>query len=150
MSLLCVSSYGFFSAGLRLRGRHALFPPRGEEKKAKIEQVRHVFHSFALDVALRPLHQRKKTLLVEYDQRGHAGGLLDRRFGENNPTMAPEERMLQRFTREMQRASKGVAFNLDNDNEELTHYGHSLSAMDDFDGVGLGSEDDDEGNGRLL
>jgi hypothetical protein len=42
MSLLCVSSYGFFSAGLRLRGRHALFPPRGEEKKAKVEQVRHV------------------------------------------------------------------------------------------------------------
>jgi hypothetical protein len=36
-----VSSYGFFSLGLRLRGRHALFPPRGEEKKAKVETSRH-------------------------------------------------------------------------------------------------------------
>jgi len=41
MSFLSGSSYGFFSAGLRLRGRHALFPPRGEEKKAKVEQERH-------------------------------------------------------------------------------------------------------------
>src|SRR3954454_13913363 len=32
----------FFSGlCLRLRGRHALFPPRGEEKKAKGEQMRH-------------------------------------------------------------------------------------------------------------
>ena len=39
MSLLASPSLGFFSGcGLRLRGRHALFPPRGEEKKAKVEQ----------------------------------------------------------------------------------------------------------------
>ena len=31
----------FFSIGLRLRGRHALFPPKGEEKKAKVESSRH-------------------------------------------------------------------------------------------------------------
>lgn len=56
--------------------------------------------------------------------------------------------MLQRFTREMQRVSKGVAFNLEDD--DLTHYGQSLSAMEDFDAVGLGSDDDDEGDGRFL
>jgi hypothetical protein len=32
----------FFSGlCLRLRGRHALFPPKGEEKKAKVKQARH-------------------------------------------------------------------------------------------------------------
>lgn len=60
--------------------------------------------------------------------------------------MTPEERMLERFTRERQRASKGSAFNLDDD-EELTHYGQSLSKLDDFDNVGLGLDDEDEDNG---
>ena len=30
-----------FSLGLRLRGRHALFPPRGEEKKGEVQPERH-------------------------------------------------------------------------------------------------------------
>ncbi len=47
--------------------------------------------------------------------------------------------MLERFTKERQRASKGVAFNLE-DEDDLTHYGQSLSKMDDFDYVGLGDE----------
>jgi len=51
--------------------------------------------------------------------------------------------MLERFTKERQRASKGVAFNLE-DEDELTHYGQSLSKLDDFDNVGLGSESDEE------
>lgn len=69
---------------------------------------------------------------------------MDRRFGENDPTMSLEERMLERFTRERQRASKGVAFNLE-DEDELTHYGQSLSKLDDFDNVGLGLDSEDEG-----
>jgi nucleolar protein 14 len=60
--------------------------------------------------------------------------------------MAPEERMLARFTRERQRASKGVAFNLD-DEDELTHYGQSLSKLDDFDNVGLGLDEDEDDPG---
>lgn len=56
--------------------------------------------------------------------------------------------MLERFTRERQRASKGTAFNLD-DEDELTHYGQSLSKLDDFDNVGLGLDDDeDDGKSR--
>ncbi|TFK72011.1 Nop14-like protein [Pluteus cervinus] len=95
------------------------------------------------------LDQRKKTLLKEYEEKGRAGGILDRRFGENDPSMSVEERMLERFTRERQRASKGVAFNLE-DEDELTHYGQSLSKLDDFDDVGLGDEDDeDEETGDL-
>lgn len=57
--------------------------------------------------------------------------------------MAPEERMLERFTREKQRASRGTAFNLE-DEDELTHYGQSLSKLDDFDNAGLTLDDEDE------
>ncbi|KAK1222223.1 nucleolar complex protein 14 [Marasmius sp. AFHP31] len=92
------------------------------------------------------IEQRKKTLLKELEERGRAGGILDRRFGENDPSMSLEERMLERFTRERQRASKGSAFNLE-DEDELTHYGQSLSNMDDFDNASLGLEDDDEDEG---
>ncbi|KDN48010.1 hypothetical protein RSAG8_03026, partial [Rhizoctonia solani AG-8 WAC10335] len=65
------------------------------------------------------------------------------RFGENDATMNPEERMLERFTRERQRQAKGTAFNLEDD-EELTHYGQSLNALDDFDGAGIQLDDDEE------
>ena len=51
--------------------------------------------------------------------------------------------MLERFTRERQRASRGDAFNLEDD-DELTHYGQSLSKLDEFDNVGLGLDDDED------
>ena len=57
--------------------------------------------------------------------------------------------MLERFTRERQRASKGSAFNLEDD-DELTHYGQSLSKLDDFDHVGLGLDDSDEDGGTYF
>lgn len=85
---------------------------------------------------------RKKTLLKEFEEKGRAGGILDRRFGENDPTLTPEERMLERFTRERQRASNG-AFNLEDD-VDLTHYGQSLSKLDDFDDVGFKLDSDEE------
>ena len=62
--------------------------------------------------------------------------------------MTPEERMLERFTKERQRAAKGLAFNLE-DEEELTHYGQSLSNLDDFDNVGLDLDDEDEDDGTI-
>ena len=85
-------------------------------------------------------------MLKEFEEKGRAGGILDRRFGENDPTMGLEERMLERFTKERQRASKGTAFNLE-DEDELTHYGQSLSKLDDFDNVGLDLDDDEEEKG---
>ena len=51
--------------------------------------------------------------------------------------------MLERFTRERRRESKGALFNLEEE-DELTHYGQSLSKLDDFDNVGLGLDDDDD------
>lgn len=93
--------------------------------------------------------QRKKTLLKEYEEKDRAGGVVDRRFGENDPTLSLEERMLERFTKERQRASKGAAFNLE-DEEDLTHYGQSLSKLDDFDDVGFGFDDDDDDRGSYI
>lgn len=57
--------------------------------------------------------------------------------------MSLEERMLERFTKERQRASKGIAFNLEDD-DDLTHYGQSLSKLDDFDQVALRIDSDEE------
>lgn len=57
--------------------------------------------------------------------------------------MSLEERMLERFTRERQRASKGLVFNLE-DEDDLTHYGQSLSKLEDFDSVGLELDSEDE------
>jgi len=66
-------------------------------------------------------------------KRNKAGGIVDRRFGENDPTMAPEDRMLERFTREKQsRLRNGDIFNLEGDNAELTHFGQSLGGLDEF------------------
>ncbi|KAF8477301.1 nucleolar protein 14 [Kalaharituber pfeilii] len=77
---------------------------------------------------------RRKTLLVEIQKRNKAGGIVDRRFGENDPTMPPEERMLERFTREKQsRLRNGDIFNLEDDDMGLTHFGQSLGELDDFD-----------------
>jgi len=57
--------------------------------------------------------------------------------------------MLERFTRERQRTSKGVAFHLE-DEVDLTHYGQSLSKLDDFVGAGLELESDEETKGSFL
>jgi len=51
--------------------------------------------------------------------------------------------MLERFTRERQRASKGAAFHLE-DEVDLTHYGQSLSKLDDFSDAGLKLESGEE------
>jgi nucleolar protein 14 len=52
--------------------------------------------------------------------------------------------MLERFTRERQRASKGAAFHLDDEDVDLTHYGQSLSNLDDFADVCLELESGEE------
>lgn len=72
---------------------------------------------------------------------------MDQRFGENDPTISLEERMLERFTRERRRTSKNTVYNLEDD-QELTHYGQSLSTFDDFDGVGILGDEDEEDKGR--
>lgn len=73
---------------------------------------------------------------VQKARHGRTGGLVDRRFGENNKNMTNEEKMLERFTRERERQSKRNVFALGSDDEgddeddggfQLTHYGKSLA-----------------------
>ncbi len=85
-------------------------------------------------------------MLKEFQEKDRAGGIVDRRFGENDPSMSLEDRMLERFTKERQRASRGATFNLE-DEDELTHYGQSLSKLDDFDDVEMGLDDEEEEQG---
>lgn len=63
-------------------------------------------------------------------RRSKVGGILDRRFGENDPTMTPEQKALERFVKEKQKADKkGALFDLEDGEEEdqLTHFGQSLA-----------------------
>uniref|UniRef100_A0A060TAV4 ARAD1D23034p n=1 Tax=Blastobotrys adeninivorans TaxID=409370 RepID=A0A060TAV4_BLAAD len=79
---------------------------------------------------------RMKAFKSEQARKNKVGGILDRRFGENDATMTPEEKMLARFTRERQaRVSKNSLFNLEDDDDEATlaPYGQSLSLADDFE-----------------
>lgn len=86
------------------------------------------------------------------NSRNKIGGLVDRRFGENDPTMTPEERAAERFARESQRKMrKESMFNLEDEEDEfqLTHLGQSLTLDegngDDFEAGDLGGlESDDE------
>ena len=101
---------------------------------------------------------RKRALKAEMYQKNRVGGVVDRRFGENDVSMNPEEKMLERFTRERQmKASKGSLFNLDDDDDDtyadgmggselLTHGGRALELNDDFDegDLGLTLSDDEE------
>ncbi|KAH7172354.1 Nop14-like family-domain-containing protein [Fusarium sp. MPI-SDFR-AT-0072] len=97
--------------------------------------------------------RRRQTLLVEMQRRNKVGGILDRRFGENDPTMAPEDKMLERFAREKQRShKKNSMFDLEDDDasEGLTHMGKSLSFddMDDFKEDDLDEDYDSDGSVR--
>nr|OQO28625.1 hypothetical protein B0A51_03342 [Rachicladosporium sp. CCFEE 5018] len=97
---------------------------------------------------------RRAKLLPEMQRRSKVGGVVDRRIGEGDVGMTPEERALERFTREKTRRKTGGLFDLEGSDNEggvgLTHGGRSLQELggDDFqDTVSVGSEDDD---GELL
>lgn len=78
-------------------------------------------------------------------RRNKVGGILDRRFGENDPTMAPEDKMLERFALEKQRThKKNSLFDLEDDDgiDGLTHGGKSLTFEDDEDVADDFQEDD--------
>lgn len=96
--------------------------------------------------------KRRETLLVEMERRNKVGGILDRRFGEDDPNMTPEEKMMERFALEKLRLHKKKSmFDLEDDepSEGLTHAGKSLSfdgpdIVDDFDEADLPSDNDSE------
>ena len=95
--------------------------------------------------------RRRETLLREIQSRNKVGGLLDRRFGEDDPTLTPEQKAAERFARQNERKLRKTSmFNLEDDDEgglTLTHGGRSLDfangVKDDYeqDEIDRDSED---------
>lgn len=100
---------------------------------------------------------RRKTLLPAIQNRHKVGGIVDRRIGENDPTMTPEERMLQRYAKQRSRRD---TFNLEADEGEdeddfLTHGGKSIldlpaDKMDDYNLSDDGGEGSDADDGEMM
>ncbi|KAF2165484.1 hypothetical protein M409DRAFT_67297 [Zasmidium cellare ATCC 36951] len=104
---------------------------------------------------------RRATLLPEMHRRNKVGGLLDRRIGEGDVDMTPEEKAVQRFAKEKERKAKGRSlFDLEGSDDEagngfgaaLTHGGRRIDdlAADDFGEEVSGESEDDEDDGELL
>jgi nucleolar protein 14 len=96
---------------------------------------------------------RKKSLLPEMNRKNKVGGILDRRIGENDPTMSLDDRMMARFEREQLKKRGGNVFDLEDGDDEvqLTHGGQSLTfdheiGDEDYDAASIsGSSDGEEG-----
>ncbi len=102
---------------------------------------------------------RRKTLLPEMHRKNKVGGILDRRIGENDPTMSLDDRMMARFEREQQtKRGGGNVFDLEDGDDEimLTHGGQSLRFDDeigeeDYDAASVsGSSGNEDGEGAFL
>ncbi|RKO85457.1 Nop14-like family-domain-containing protein [Blyttiomyces helicus] len=93
---------------------------------------------------------RKKTIMREMEAKGKATSFVDRRFGENDPEMSVEDKMMERFMKEKaRRTDRGSIYNLEE--EELTHMGQSLAAEDAFEDAGLrkAPDNDDSDDGQI-
>ncbi|KAH5424867.1 hypothetical protein HBI47_122600 [Parastagonospora nodorum] len=97
---------------------------------------------------------RKKSLLPEMNRRNKVGGILDRRIGEDDPTMSLEDKMMARFEREQQKKRGGNVFDLEDGDDEfqLTHGGqsmtfdHEIGDEEDYDAASVsGSSDGEDG-----
>ncbi|XP_019937980.2 nucleolar protein 14 [Paralichthys olivaceus] len=96
----------------------------------------------------KAITKRKETLLKEYKLKNKSSKFIDRRLGEYDNKIAPEDKILQRFAMERQRVhDKKDMYNL-NEEEELTHYGQSLAEMEKFNDM-VNSDDETEEKGLL-
>ncbi|XP_038601525.1 nucleolar protein 14 isoform X2 [Tachyglossus aculeatus] len=96
----------------------------------------------------KAIRKRTQTLLKEYRERDKSNVFSDKRFGEYDARINPEEKMMKRFALERQRNhGKKSIYNL-NEDEELTHYGQSLADIEKLNDV-VDSDSDSEERGLL-
>uniref|UniRef100_A0A452J5B9 Uncharacterized protein n=1 Tax=Gopherus agassizii TaxID=38772 RepID=A0A452J5B9_9SAUR len=96
----------------------------------------------------KAVKKRTQTLLKEYKEREKSNVFKDKRFGEYNTKISPEEKMMKRFTLERQQNhEKKSIYNL-NEDDELTHYGQSLADIEKLNDV-IDSDSDTEERGIL-
>ncbi|ELW62764.1 Nucleolar protein 14 [Tupaia chinensis] len=151
------------SAGMRRKAAEALAGARGGSAKARpnpfeVKVNRQKFQILGRktrhDVGLpgvsraRAIRKRTQTLLKEYKERDKSNVFKDKRFGEYNTNISPEEKMMKRFALEQQRHhEKKNIYNL-NEDEELTHYGQSLADIEKHNDI-VDSDSDTEERGTL-
>ncbi|NWU13757.1 NOP14 protein, partial [Cephalopterus ornatus] len=96
----------------------------------------------------KAIKKRTHTLLKEYKEREKSNVFKDKRFGEYNTNITPEEKMIRRFALERQQNyGKKSIYNL-NEDEELTHYGQSLAEIEKLNDI-VDSDSDTEERGTL-
>ncbi|NXJ06730.1 NOP14 protein, partial [Odontophorus gujanensis] len=96
----------------------------------------------------KAIKKRTQTLLKEYKEKEKTNVFKDKRFGEYNTKISPEEKMIKRFTLERQQNfGKKNIYNL-NEDEELTHYGQSLAEIEKLNDI-IDSDSDTEERGAL-
>uniref|UniRef100_A0A8C3CVQ0 NOP14 nucleolar protein n=1 Tax=Cairina moschata TaxID=8855 RepID=A0A8C3CVQ0_CAIMO len=96
----------------------------------------------------KAIKKRTQTLLKEYKEKEKTNVFKDKRFGEYNTKISPEEKMIRRFTLERQKNyGKKNIYNL-NEDEELTHYGQSLAEIEKLNDI-VDSDSDTEERGTL-
>ncbi|NXC42691.1 NOP14 protein, partial [Penelope pileata] len=96
----------------------------------------------------KAIKKRTQTLLKEYKEKEKTNVFKDKRFGEYNTKISPEEKMIRRFTLERQQNyGKKNIYNL-NEDEELTHYGQSLAEIEKLNDI-VDSDSDAEDRGAL-
>eukprot|EP01051_Picozoa_sp_SAG22_P014974 SAG22_NODE_1894_length_3366_cov_4.054178_2_plen_498_part_00 len=118
------------------RKKHTALDPRARSKSVNLAESRG-----------RAEEIRQQTLLVEYGQSNKANSFVDRRFGESDPTMTEDDKMLMRFQKEKQRQlRKGRNDFALEDDEELTHFGQSLGDNATLD---WSDNDDSDADNRL-
>ncbi|KAL1434028.1 hypothetical protein MTO96_012024 [Rhipicephalus appendiculatus] len=88
----------------------------------------------------KAIKKRKATLLQEYVLRNKSSTFMDKRIGEFDAAMNPDDRMAARLAQERKISQKKNVFSL-NEEEELTHLGKSINDMETHDDPRSDDED---------
>ncbi|CAL1539663.1 unnamed protein product [Lymnaea stagnalis] len=92
----------------------------------------------------KAIKKRKDTILKELYHLKKSNTLHDKRIGESDSALTADEKMVQRFALEKKKQMRKSDFNLNEEEEVLTHYGQSLGEnLQDT----IGSEDEDDNDG---
>ncbi|CAN8012088.1 unnamed protein product [Ixodes pacificus] len=88
----------------------------------------------------KAIKKRNETLLQEYVLRNKSSAFVDKRIGEFDSEMNPDDKMAARLAQERKISQKKSVFSL-NEEEELTHLGKSINDMERHDDPRSDDED---------
>merc|ERR1712156_332974 len=85
----------------------------------------------------------------EHKIKNKSNVFIDKRIGEKDTELSAEDKMIARFTAErMKHGKKKNIFNL-GEEENLTHYGQSISELEQFDDDPRSDDEDEEKNKKM-